>query len=63
MYNKERKLIQKVCEQIYYSQLLCPNPRMFLVPLDIKVLVLNAWGRYVCMKKKTHHHLLCKGRI
>ena len=36
--------------------MLCPNPKMMHVPLNVQVLVLIAWGRYICMKKKTHHH-------
>ena len=47
--------------QICYFQLLCPNPKMLHVPLDVQVLVLIAWGRYICVKMKTHHHhLFCK---
>ena len=35
---------------------------MLHVPLDVQVLVLTIWGRYISKKKKTHHHhLLCKG--
>ena len=34
------------------------NPGMLHVSLDIQVLVLIASGRYICMKKKTHHHHL-----
>ena len=49
---------------MYYPKLLCPNTRILHVALDVQVLVLIAWGRYICMKKKTHHHhLLCKGLL
>ena len=45
-----------------YPQLLCLNPRMLHVPLDVLVLVLMACGGYICMKKKTdYNHLLSKG--
>ena len=47
---------------MHRPQLLCPNPGMLYVPLYVQGLVLIAWGRYICMKKKAHrHHLLCKG--
>ena len=47
-----------------YPQLLCPVPRMLRIPLDVQGFVLIPWGRYICMKKKTHrHHLLCKGHL
>ena len=37
---------------------------MLHVPLDFQVLVPIAWDRYICMKKKSHHHpLLRKGRL
>ena len=62
-YTKETCLFcQKAYVQIYYPHLFCSNPGMLHVPLDVQVLVLIAWGRYICMKKKTQHHrLLCKG--
>ena len=67
MDNKKKEacpLCQKAYIQMFYSQLLCPNARILHVALDIQFLVLIAWGRYICMKKKTHcHHLLCKGRL
>ena len=67
MHNKERKLVpfvKKTYMQRYCHQLLCQNPRMLHVFLDVQVLVLIAWGFYICMKRKTHHHhLLCKGRL
>ena len=40
--------------QLYYPLLLCPNPGMLHIPLDVQVLVLIAWGRYICLKKKTN---------
>ena len=49
---------QKAFIQIYYPQLLCPNPIMLHVPLDVQTLVLIAWVGYICMKKKTDHHHL-----
>ena len=39
--------------QIYYRQVLCV--------LDVQILVLVAWGRYIFMNKKTYQqYLLCK---
>ena len=62
--NKERKLVpffQKPYVQMYYSQLLYSNIKILHVPLDIQVLVLIAWSRYVCMKNGTRlHYLLYK---
>ena len=29
---------------------------MLHIPLDVKVLVLITWNRYICVKKKSHHH-------
>ena len=29
---------------------------MWHVPLNVQVLILIAWGRYICLKKKTHCH-------
>ena len=36
--------------QIYYRQLLCM--------LDVQILVLIAWSRYIFMNKKTYHQYL-----
>ena len=55
---------QKAYMQIYYPQFSCQNPRMLHVPLDVQLLVLIVWGRFISMKNKTHHHrLLCKSRL
>ena len=63
--NKERKLVpffQKPYVQMYYSQLLYSNLKILHVPLDIQVIVLIAWSRYVCMKNGTLlYYLLYKG--
>ena len=32
---------------------------MLYVSVDIQVLILIAWGRYVFMMKKTRHHHYC----
>ena len=56
-YIQERKEICLFCQkdylQIYYPQLLCPI-QLLHVSLDVQVLVLIAWGSYICMRKKTH---------
>ena len=49
---------QKAYIQIYYPELVFQSPRMLHVPLDVQVLFLIAWGSYICLKKKTHHHHL-----
>ena len=36
------------------------NPRMPHVLLDAEVLVINACSRFICMKKKNHHHCLLR---
>ena len=54
-------LFLKAYKQVHYPQLR-PNSSMLHVLLDIQVLVLITWGKYICMKKKNqHHNLLCKG--
>ena len=44
---------QKAYMQRHCPKLLCQNPRKLHVFLHVQVLVLIAWGRYICMKKKT----------
>lgn len=36
----------------YYPQLLCPNTKMLHIPIDDQILVLIAFSRYICLKKK-----------
>ena len=36
---------------------------MLHVPIDIQVLVIIAWGRYISMKKTHYHYLLCNGLL
>ena len=54
---------QKAHTQICYSKLLCPNLRMLRVPLDVQCLILIAWGRYLCMKKKTTIIIYCAKHV
>ena len=57
-------LIKSLSANIFSSNVLFPNPRILHPPLDVQVLVLIVSGRYIYMKKKTHHHhLLCKFRL
>ena len=66
-YVQQRKGACPFCHKanikIHYPQLFCSNLSILHFPLDVQVLVLIAWCRYICIKKKTHHHrLLCKQR-
>lgn len=49
---------QKAHTQICYPELFYPNLRILNVPLDVQVLVLIFCCRYICTKKKAHHHYL-----
>ena len=58
---KKPKLSPMLLPATYYLQLLCLNPKLLHVLINAQVLALIAWSRYICIKKKTHHHhLLCK---
>ena len=45
--------------QIHYPQLLCPNPRMMHVPLDVQVLVLIVRVDILVRKRKLTIIIYC----
>ena len=61
-YNKERNLVPLAKKLL--SSFVMSKPKNVSCSPYIQVLVLIAWGRYICMKKNIyHHHLMLKARL